>query len=105
MYAIIQVGSGQYKVSQGDTIETQIFTGKEGESVQLEQVLLVADDSSVKIGQPFLKDAKVSAKILGRVKTDRVLAFKFRRRKDSSTRKGHRQNLTRLSITKISAGK
>jgi len=104
MYAIIQVGSSQYKVSQGDTIETQILTGKEGENVDLERVLLIADDSSVKIGQPFLKDARVSAKILGRVKSDKVLAFKFRRRKDSSTRRGHRQNLTRLSITKIFAG-
>lgn len=104
MYAVIQVGSTQYKVSEGDTIETQMLRGQQGEDVQLDRVLLVADDSSVKIGQPFVKDAKVSATIVGHFKADRVLAFKFRRRKDSSTRRGHRQNLTRLAITKISVG-
>jgi len=105
MYAVIQVGSTQYKVSAGDTIDAPILQGKEGDDVQLNNVLLIADNASVKIGQPFIKDAKVSAKIVEQVKTDRVLAFKFRRRKDSSTRRGHRQKLTRLSITKISTGK
>ena len=105
MYAIVQVGSQQYKVSEGDSIDTQLLDDKEGINITLDKVLLVADGENVKIGQPYLKDAKVTAKVLCHHLADRVISFKFRRRKNSLWKKGHRQKLTTLSIAKISAGK
>ncbi len=103
MYAVIQIGSFQYKVSEGDTIETQLLDSKEGDKITLEQVLLVVDDLKVEIGQPFLKSAKITAQVVRHLKGPKAISFKYRRRKDSKWKKGHRQNLTALSITKISA--
>ena len=105
MYAIIQVGSLQYKVSEGDSIDTQLVDGKDGKDITLDKVLLLADGSNVKIGQPYLKDVKVTAKILRHHLADKVISFKFRRRKNSLWKKGHRQKLVTLNITKIAAEK
>jgi len=105
MYAIVQVGSLQYKVSEKDVIETQLVEGKEGKSITLDKVLFFADGQSVKIGQPYLKDIKVAAIIVRHHLANKVTSFKYKRRKNSAWRKGHRQKLTGLQITKISAGK
>ncbi len=102
MYAVVQLGSSQYKVKEGDVIEAQLLGKKDNESVTLDKVLLFADGQSVKVGQPFLTDVRVSAKVLGEVKGEKAFSFKYLRRKFSSWRKGHRQKYTRLSITKIS---
>ncbi len=102
MYAIIQVGAAQYKVNKGDTIDAHHLSEEDGQVVNIDQVLLVADGEDVKIGQPFVSGAKVEAKVLKHFKAPRVIAYKFRRRKDSATKKGHRQKLTRLEITNIS---
>ncbi len=105
MYAIVQLGSFQYKVSEGDTIEAQLMDGKENSNIILNQVLLLDDGSSVKIGQPFLKNVKITAKIVRRHLADKVISFKYRRRKNSSWKKGHRQKLITLNITKIQTEK
>lgn len=101
MYAIVQVGSLQYKVSEGDTIDTQILEDKEGSEIALDKVLLFCDNATVKVGQPFLKDVKVKAKVVGRHLADKVISYKYRPKKDSAWKKGHRQKLTTLTITKI----
>ncbi len=103
MYAVIQVGNFQFKVSEGDVINTQLMDEKEGSSVTLDKVLLFAKGNDIRVGQPFLKDVKVTAKILKETKAKKVFAFKFRKRKDSKTKVGHRQGLTALSILQISA--
>ena len=105
MYAIVQLGSQQYKVSEGDSIDTVLMNEKEGASVNLDKVLLFASDSKVKVGQPYLKGVKITAKVIRHFKAGKVISFKYRRRKDSFWKKGHRQNLTTLSITKIAVEK
>jgi len=101
MFAIVQVGAFQYKVQEGDSIETQRIDKEDGASIKLDQVLLLSDGADLKVGQPFLKDVMVEAKVVRQVLADKVLSFKFRRRKNSKWTKGHRQKMTLLNITKI----
>ncbi|MGE0269007.1 MAG: 50S ribosomal protein L21 [Candidatus Omnitrophota bacterium] len=103
MFAVVQIGSAQFKVSEGDVISADKFSESEGKEVILDKVLVFAKDSDVRIGQPFLKDVKVKAKILRHLSDDKVVAFKYRIRKNSASKIGHRQKLTSLSITQISA--
>ena len=105
MYVIVQVGSQQYRVKEGDRIETQRLDEKEGINITLDQILLFSDGSSVKVGQPYLKGVKVTAKVLSHLLAPKVLSFKFRSRTASKWTRGHRQQLTALNITKISADK
>lgn len=101
MYAVVQIGGAQYKVAEGDVIRTNRLKDDEGSEITLDQVLVFSNGSEVHVGQPFLKDVKVTAKVQSHVAGSKVLAFKFRRRKDSSTLRGHRQKLTVLNILKI----
>jgi len=101
MYAIIEVGAKQYNVKKGDIVEVEKLDAKEGKEISLENVLLVVKEKKAEIGQPYLKTAKVKAEVLGEIKGDKTVSFKYRRRKSSHWSKGHRQKLTRLKITEI----
>ena len=101
MHAVIQVGSNQFRVTEGDTIVTHLLSDKEGKSLTFDQVLLFSDGKSVQIGQPFLKNIKVTGKVLRHGKGEKVVAFKFRRRENYQKTRGHRQKLTTVNITKI----
>ncbi len=103
MYAIVQVGNTQFKVAEGDVINAHRFQEDAGAKVSIDKVLLFSDGKDVRIGQPFLKDVKVTAKVVDHNKADKVTALHYRRRKDSSTKRGHRQKHTSLSIEKIAA--
>lgn len=103
MFAVVQIGSDQYKVSEGDVIAADRFQDDAGKSVTLDKVLVFSKGSDVRIGQPYLKEVKVQAKVVRHLLDDKVVAFKYRRRKDSASKIGHRQKLTALSIEKISA--
>ena len=103
MYAVVQLGSYQYKVSEGDVFETHLQAEEKGKNITLDKVLLYSDDNEVRIGQPYLKDIKVTAKVLGNIRGEKLIAFKFRKRTASAWKKGHRQDLTTLNITKITA--
>ncbi len=103
MYAIIQVGSLQYKIAEGDVISIERLDKKEDEQVTLEKVLMLVDGKDVRVGQPFLSNIRVTAKVLKQVKGEKALSFKYLRRKNHNWRKGHRRQLTNLSITKIAA--
>lgn len=105
MYAVVQLGANQYKVSEGDTVEAGRLSEEKGKSVTLEKVLMLVDGEDIRIGQPFLKNVKVTADIVDHTIGEKVFAFKFRRRKDSSTKRGHRKKLTVLNIKKISVSK
>lgn len=105
MYAIIQVGSQQFRVQEGDSIQTQRLEEKEGMDVTVDKVLLISDGSTVKIGQPYLKGVKVIANVINHPLDRKVISFKYRRRKSSLWKKGHRQKLTTLNIIKITADK
>ena len=103
MYAVVKIGSSQFKVSEGDTIYANRLDAEKGKSVTLDNVLLYAKGSDIRVGQPTLKDVKVTAKVVDQTLDQKVIAFKYRRRKDSATKIGHRQKLTKLNITKIAA--
>ncbi len=103
MYAIIATGGKQYKVAKDDILEVEKLDGKKGDAVVFDKVLLAVEGDAVKIGRPYVAGAKVLAEKAQEIKAKRVISFKFRRRKNSKTRKGHRQNLSRVTIKEISA--
>jgi large subunit ribosomal protein L21 len=103
MYAVIKTGSKQYRVELGTTLRVEKLDGEKGKSVELTDVLLVADGDDIKIGTPNLAGAKVTAEILGQEKGEKLIVFKFRRRKQYRRKNGHRQQYTALKITDIKA--
>jgi len=104
MYAIIEVGAKQYSVKKGDIIDVEKQKVEEGKAFILDKVLLAFKDKKVEIGQPFLKDIKVEAVVVRHFKAKKVISFKYRRRKSSHWKKGHRQQLTKLKIKDIVVG-
>ena len=103
MYAIIRTGGKQYQVAAGDTLRVEKLQGEVGDTVELSDILLVADGDDVKIGQPVVDGAKVVAKIAEQGKAKKVMVFKKKRRKGYKVKRGHRQQYTALKIEEISA--
>ena len=103
MYAIVQIGSKQYKISEGDVIAVDRLDSEVDKTFTIDHVLLLADGKTVKVGQPYLSGVKVTAKVMKQSLGVKTIAFKYRKRKSSATTKGGRQKLTDLHITKISA--
>jgi large subunit ribosomal protein L21 len=101
MYAIIEVGAKQYNVKVDDIIDVEKLAQEKGKVIILDKVLLVSKDKKIEVGQPYLKGAKVQALILGQLKDSKAVSFKYRRRKSSHWKAGHRQQLTRLKIKEI----
>ena len=102
MYAVIDVGSRQYKVSVGDIIETERMELNKSKKVKIDKVLLVADKESLQVGTPYVAKAVVLAEALQEFRGEKKISYKYRRRKSSHNKKGHRQNLLRLKINEIS---
>lgn len=103
MFAVIKTGSKQYKVSEGEILDVELFDAEEGKEAILTDVLMIGNGDQISIGQPLLTGAQVTAEILGEVKGDKVVAFKYKRRKGYHRTVGHRQKHLRLKINKISA--
>ncbi|OAG27355.1 50S ribosomal protein L21 [Thermodesulfatator autotrophicus] len=103
MYAVIKTGGKQYKVRPGDTIRVEKLTGEPGQEIELTDVLLVAKDDDLKIGQPLVEGAKVIATILNQGRSKKIIVFKKKRRKNYKKKRGHRQYYTELQIKEISA--
>jgi len=101
MYAIIEVGAKQYRVEKDDVLDVDRQITPQGKELSLDKVLLVSKDKKVEVGQPYLKETKVKALVLGHLKGEKIVSFKYRRRKASHWKKGHRQLLTRLKIKEI----
>ena len=101
MYAIVKIGGHQYKVAQDDTLFVDKQTA-DGSSLTFEDVLLVKDDSGVKVGTPTVNGAVVNATLLEDVKSDKVLVFKKKRRKGYQKMNGHRQVMSQIKIDGIS---
>ena len=104
MYAIIETGGKQYKVKKDDGIQVEKLDAKVKEEVIFSNVLLAVEGEKVKVGFPYLKGAKVVAEKLRDLKAKKVTSFKFRRRKNSKTLKGHRQQLAAVKIKEIIPG-
>ncbi len=103
MYAVIQTGGKQYRVSQGDTFKVEKLGADEGASIELDKVLMLADGENITIGAPYVEGGKVTATVKSHGRGKKVKIIKFRRRKHHMKRQGHRQWYTELEITGISA--
>ncbi|HFC53008.1 MAG TPA: 50S ribosomal protein L21 [Gammaproteobacteria bacterium] len=104
MYAVIQTGGKQYRVSEGSTLKVEKLGLDEGSSVEFDKVLMVADGDDIKVGAPYLDGCKVSATVTGTGRHRKIKIVKFRRRKHHRKQMGHRQHYTEVKITAISAG-
>ncbi|MEQ6118711.1 50S ribosomal protein L21 [Reichenbachiella sp. MALMAid0571] len=102
MYAIVDIAGKQFKVTQDQFVYAPVLEGEEGASVEFNDVLLIDNDGKVKVGTPTVKGSKVTGKILGHVKDDKVVVFKKKRRKGYKVKNGHRQQLTKVLIETIS---
>ncbi len=99
MFAVIRTGGKQYSVKSGDVISVEKLSGKEGDKVEIGEVLVAGS----KIGAPLISGAKVMAEIVKQFRDDKVVIFKKRRRHNYRRKKGHRQYLTDIKITDIKA--
>ncbi len=105
MYAVIKTGGKQYRVAKGDKLRVETLNAAEGDSIELDSVLMISDeDEDVTIGTPMIDSAKVTATVVTHGRADKIEVIKFRRRKHHRKQMGHRQNYTLLEITGISAG-
>ncbi len=102
MFAVVKTGGKQYKVSEGDVIQIEKLEAQVGDSVTLDQVLMIGDEDNVDLGSPFLSGIAVTGEVLDQTKGKKLIVFKKRRRKNYRRKNGHRQLLTRVKITGIS---
>jgi len=100
MYAIVETGGKQYKVSQGEIINVEKLDVKVGEKVNL-QVLMTVDGDKVVNGNPYVKNAEVVAEVVEQGKSDKVLVFKYKAKKNERKKQGHRQPYTALKIVSV----
>ncbi len=101
MYAVIKTGGKQYKVAAGDYLKVEKLDGDVGSKVVIDKILMVADGDNVTIGSPLVAGAKVNATVLSHGKGDKVMIFKFHRRKHYRKTQGHRQSYTEIQIDDI----
>ncbi len=101
MYAVIETGGKQYRVSQGDVLEVESLEGKVGETIDLSRVLLLNDEKETRIGSPVVEGSIVKAEVVAQTRGPKIIIFKKKRRKAYRRTKGHRQSLTRLKIVGI----
>jgi large subunit ribosomal protein L21 len=103
MYAVIKTGGKQYRVSEGETLKVEKLEVEPGKKVTFDEVLMIADGDKVQVGSPHVTKASVDAKVISQGKGKKVHILKFRRRKHSMKKQGHRQLYTEIQIDKIKA--
>jgi len=102
MYAVVKTGGKQYRITPGEKLKVEQISADVGAEVVLDQVLMVGDGDSVRLGQPTLAGTTVKATVVSHGRGDKVTIFKMRRRKHYQKHQGHRQNYTELKIDSIS---
>ena len=100
MYAIIATGGKQYRVSEGDVIYIEKIDAQVDSTVSFD-VLLVENEGDVKVGTPVVEGVKVEGKVVGQVRGDKIIVFKYKSKKNYRRKQGHRQPYTKVEITKI----
>ncbi|MEW6427040.1 MAG: 50S ribosomal protein L21 [Thermodesulfobacteriota bacterium] len=103
MYAVIRTGGKQYQVAPGERLRIEKLDGAVGDTVELADVLLVVDGENVRVGQPVVEGAKVTARIVEQDRAKKIVVFKKKRRKGYRMKQGHRQAYTALEIQEITA--
>lgn len=101
MYAIIETGGKQYKVTEGSMIKVEKLAVEAGTAYAFDKVLVVSDDNGVKIGAPYVEGAKVNATVIGDGKAKKVIIYKYKPKKGFHKKNGHRQPYTMLKINSI----
>jgi large subunit ribosomal protein L21 len=101
MYAVVKTGGKQYRVTPGEKLKVEQITADVGAEIVLDQVLMVGEGETVRLGQPVLAGATVKATVVSHGRADKVKIFKMRRRKHYQKHQGHRQNFTELKIDSI----
>ena len=104
MYAIIQTGSKQYRVRKGDVLDVELLHPESEGPISLGQVLLVKTEEKTTVGAPFVKGSEVLAEIIDEAKGPKVVAFKYKKRKQWRRKVGHRQHYSRVKILDIKVG-
>ncbi|OVE75168.1 50S ribosomal protein L21 [bacterium E08(2017)] len=100
-YAVVLTGGKQYMVKENDTVEVELLGAEAGEKIELDSVLALSDGKNLQVGNPVIKDAKVSCTVVDNIKGKKVINFKKKRRKGYKRKMGHRQNLTVLQVNSI----
>lgn len=103
MYAVIETGGKQYRVSEGDTIYVEKLKVDEGSQITLDKVLLVNKDGKTQVGAPYVEGAKVVATAAKQGKQKKIIVFKYKAKKNYRKKQGHRQPYTKLVIDSITA--
>ncbi|HLG86323.1 MAG TPA: 50S ribosomal protein L21 [Alphaproteobacteria bacterium] len=103
MFAVIRTGGKQYRVAEGDIIKVEHIDGDAGAKITLDQVLMVGEGTDAKLGLPLVAGASVAAEVVAQDRAPKVIVFKKKRRKNYRRKNGHRQDVTVLRITAISA--
>ncbi len=103
MYAVVKTGGKQYRVAKDDKILVERLEGEAGASVQLDNVMMVVDGDKVTVGTPQIAGASVAAEVVEQTRGPKIIIFRRKRRKNHRRTQGHRQDLTLLKITGISA--
>jgi large subunit ribosomal protein L21 len=101
MYAVIVSGGKQHRVKEGETLKLEKLEVETGSNIDFDRVLLIANGDDVKVGAPVVEGAKVTAEVVSHGRHDKIQIIKFRRRKHSMKRQGHRQWFTEVKITGI----
>ncbi|MFT6836091.1 MAG: large subunit ribosomal protein L21 [Francisellaceae bacterium] len=101
MYAVIKSGGKQYKVKEGSVVQLEKIEKGVGETVELTEVLLLADGKETKFGNPFIEGSKVVGEVVEQARAKKIHIIKFKRRKHHMKRQGHRQYYTAIKITSI----
>ena len=102
MYAVIETGGKQYRVSEGDVVYLEKLSAIEEEEVTFDKVLFVSDDNDItKIGTPLVEGATVTGKVIKHGKSKKITVFTYRAKKDSKRKMGHRQQFTKVEIVSI----
>ena len=101
MYAIIETGGKQYKVSEGDVVFVEKLEVEEGAAVKIDKVLVVGNGADIKVGAPFVEGASVEAKAVKNGKEKKIIVYKYKPKKGYHKKQGHRQPYTKVEITAI----
>ena len=101
MYAVIETGGKQYRVKQGDVLFVEKLEASEGDTINIDKVLLVSNEGDVSTGKPYLEGAKVEATVLEQGKAKKIIVYKYKAKKNYRKKQGHRQPYTKLKIENI----
>ena len=104
MYALIESGGKQYKVSEGTVLKVEKLEAAAGDRLSIDKVLMVNDENgNVKVGNPLVSNARVEVEVMEQGREKKVVVFKYKRRKNYRKKQGHRQPFTRIKVLKIEA--